>query len=94
MNNLEQFYKGDQNWIDFSSSFDEHWNGKKEQSELLNKCQGQQDFAKVIHFHLGKNAIKWMSASIEALDNLAPENCFKDEKLNQRLKVFLTRFPV
>ena len=90
---LEQYYKGEESWIDYSSIFGDDWTDSNTQLQLLNICNGKIDLAKVINYHLGEQSIKWMSSNIPDLDNLAPIECLEDDKLINRLKVSLIRFP-
>ena len=93
MGGLEQYFKGEKSWIKYSNLFGDNWTNTEFQLKLLEMCNGQLDIAKVVFYHLRDNSIKWMNSNIPVLDNLTPLECLNDEKLINRLKVCLLRFP-
>ena len=93
MGKLEQYFKGEESWIEYSNLFGEDWTNSDFQLKLLEKCNEKLDIAKVIFYHLQENSLKWMDSNVPALDNLTPLECLNDEKLINRLKECLHRFP-
>ena len=93
MGKLEQYFKGEDSWIKYSNLFGEDWTNSNFQLKLLEKCNGKLDIAKVIFYHLGENSLKWMDSNVPALEDLTPLECLNDEKLINRLKECLHRFP-
>ena len=66
MAELEQYFSGQKNWLEFSSNFDEDWKSSDFQKLLLNKLNNQADIAKVIYYHIGENSLKWIDKKIPA----------------------------
>jgi len=91
---LEQYYKGDKNWIKHSNCFSEHWIDSDFQIKLLGYLDNRIDLAQVIFYHHKKNSISWLNSKVPALDNLTPLDCLNDEILTNRLKVCLMRSPI
>jgi hypothetical protein len=93
MEKLEQYYKGDKGWKEYSNNFGNDWIESEFQSELLKQLENKIDLAKVIYYHCSEFSIKWINSKIPALDNLKPVECLKDVELIKRLKVCLMRTP-
>lgn len=88
---LEQYFKGEENWKVFFSCFENEWISSDFQNELLLKVGNQLDIAMVIYYHVQENSLKWICKKIPALDNLTPLECLKTEKTTKRLKECLMR---
>lgn len=88
---LEQYFKGQKNWLEFSSIFSEDWESSDFQKLLLSKLNNQVDIARVIYYHIGESSLEWINKNIPALDNLTPLECLKTEKTTNRLKECLMR---
>ena len=93
MEELEKYFKGENDWIEYSKNFGDDWNESEFQKELLVMLGNKIDLAKVIYYHCTELSIKWINSKIPALDNLKPVECLKDDELTKRLKVCLMRFP-
>ncbi len=46
---LEQYYKGEESWIEYSSIYGDDWTDSNTQLQLLNIFNGKIDLAKVIN---------------------------------------------
>ncbi len=88
---LEQYFDNEESWLKFSKLFKEFWNNSDSQIELLKLCDNRKDIAMVIYYHIGNDYKKWLNSKVPALDNLTPLECFKNDILLKRLKVYLTR---
>ncbi|WP_289063028.1 hypothetical protein [uncultured Zobellia sp.] len=93
MHQLEQYYKGEENWLNFVDLYNEFWNENNNQIELLKALNNNLTIAKVIYGKMGNSSLKWINEKIPALDNLSPIECTKNPELIKRLKVCLKRMP-
>jgi len=91
MAELEQYYNGQKNWLEFSSNFNEEWKSSEFQKTLLSKLNNQIDIASVVYFHIEEHSLEWINKKIPALSNLTPLECLKTEETTNRLKVCLMR---
>ena len=57
MEKLEQYFKGEKNWLEYSNLFEENQTNSDFQLKLLEKCNGKPDIAKVIFHHLRENSV-------------------------------------
>jgi len=89
MDNLENYYKGDNAWETFTKVYDEI---PKESRELINlffELNYKFDLTLVIYGKLGSGSLNWINNKIPALNNLSPKECLNDDILERRLKVML-----
>jgi len=90
---LEQYFKGQKNWEEFSDNFNDVWVNSDLQKSLLSELENRIDLAKVIYYNIGETSIDWLNKKVPALDNLTPLECLKTEKTTNRLKECLMRMP-
>ncbi|MEW7280264.1 hypothetical protein ABW636_16860 [Aquimarina sp. 2201CG1-2-11] len=57
MEDLEQYFEGEESWATFSKMFEDDWTNSDIQQHLLKLCKNQIDLAKVINYHLGKQSV-------------------------------------
>ncbi len=91
---LEQFYKGDDDWKDYVEFYSKIWNTCNYKDLLLSELGNDLNLAQVVYGILEDESLVWINCNIPALDNLKPVECIDDENLKKRLKVVLTRFPI
>jgi len=90
---LEDFYKGDEPFADYSQCFQSEWEAFEFKNELLSLVDGNIELARPIAYHLGSNFREWFSSSVPALSNVSPSECMKSPQGIKRLKVCLMRLP-
>ncbi len=88
---LEQYYKGDKEWLNFVDHFEEKWNNTDEQIKLLRLLDQREDLAKVIYALTLNNSFSYVRTPIPALKDLTPLQCLQRDDLIKRLKVCLMR---
>ncbi|MEK6352887.1 MAG: hypothetical protein V4796_12160 [Burkholderia cenocepacia] len=93
MNQLEQYYAGDDSWKEFSDLFVKY-KDLPEVQNLAKDLNGQLDLAYTIYWVAGpKSAQKWINSSVPALDNIRPVDCTGNPELIKRLRECLMRMP-
>jgi hypothetical protein len=90
---LEQFYKDDETFVNYSLCFQKEWEAFEFKEELLELVRGDVDLARPLAYHLKSSFSEWFTSSVPALDNLSPSECMKTSQGIKRLKVCLMRFP-
>ncbi|RWX51309.1 hypothetical protein VU01_11622 [Candidatus Electrothrix marina] len=90
---LENFYEGDQAFIEYSENFIEFWETFKDKVQLLELLGHDLVIARPIAYHLGENYADWLNSSVPALDNATPLDCLKTADGIKRLKTCLRRLP-
>lgn len=88
---LEQYFKGEKAWEEFSANFNNEWIFSDFQKVLLSKLNKQIDLAQVIYYHIGESSSEWLNKKIPTSDNFIPLACLKTEKTKERLKECLMR---
>ena len=88
---LEQYFKGQKKWKEYSSIFGDDWIDSDYQKLLLFKLDNRIDLAKVIYYHIRETSLDWLNKKIPALDELTPLQCLESEKTIDRLKACLMR---
>jgi hypothetical protein len=93
LNQLEQYYAGDDSWKEFSDLFAKY-KDLPEVQNLAKDLNGQLDLAYTIYWVAGpKSAQKWINSSVPALDNIRPIDCTGNPELIKRLRECLMRMP-
>lgn len=93
MDYLENYYSGDENWLFFSSLYEEFWIDNDISKLLLKKMNNNLDIAYVIYGKFENNSISMLNQKIPALNNLSITDCLEEEHLIKRLKECLMRMP-
>ncbi|MEZ5007636.1 MAG: hypothetical protein R2753_05720 [Chitinophagales bacterium] len=88
---LENFYKGDEDWRNRVTVDSKLWTNSVSQIELLEKLDNHLDIAIVVNGKLGDSSLSWIDGEIPALENLKPVDCLQSESFMKRLKVCLSR---
>lgn len=89
MIHLEQYYPGEEDWIQFSDLYKNIPHA--EISKELESIFKDRAVAIVIAGILGNSSLEWINKQIPALDNLRPLDCVDDPKLQKRLRTMLMR---
>lgn len=93
MDYLENYYSGDENWLFFSSLYEEFWIDNDISKLLLKKMNNNLDIAYVIYGKFKDRSIFILNQKIPALNNLSIIDCLEEERLIKRLKECLMRMP-
>jgi hypothetical protein len=91
--NLEQYYPGNEAWSNFVKAIPPEIDRYRLKNELVQSLGGDTEIAKVVFFHVGDGAIRWIAEPVPALDGLRPIDCVADQALIRRLKTTLMRIP-
>jgi len=93
LNQLEQYYAGDDVWKKFSDLFAKY-KDLPEVRDIAKALNGHLDLACTIYWVAGpKSAQKWISSNVPALDNIRPIDCTDNPELIKRLRECLMRMP-
>lgn len=92
MDELENYYSGDDAWNRFSDVFDD-LKTQPDVQTLAKTLGGHFDLACVIYGKVGPGYSRWISSHIPALGNLAPLQCLDNPTLLKRLREMLMRIP-
>jgi len=92
MAEIEKYFNED-NWIKFSSLFENKLDETSERLALLEILESDTRLANVIFAVAGIESLTWINQKIPALDNLTPKECLVNDKLKHRLKECLMRMP-
>lgn len=91
MNNLEQFFPGETEWLRYAYLFKNEWDKCIIKNEILENLEGHKDIAMVMYGYGGETTLRWINQKIPSLDNLSPKECLNDSLLLKRLKSMLMR---
>jgi hypothetical protein len=87
---LEKYFS-EENWLKFSSLFENTKNENLIKLELDRSLNNDTQLTNIIFAIVGVESLNWINQKIPALDNLTPKECLTNDKLKKRLKECLMR---
>jgi len=91
MHKLEQYYSGDENFIQYSNVFSDEWDRYTFKDELLTMVNNDVDLARPISYYAGDSFEEFMINKIPVLDDISPKECLGNQSGIRRLKTCLMR---
>lgn len=88
---LEDYYDGDDSWLENVAWARQYWTGSALQNELLVKVNHDLDLATMIYAKIGDDCLEWLETRVPALSSRKPINCLATPQHVRRLRVALMR---
>jgi uncharacterized protein (DUF2384 family) len=88
---LEDYYDGDESWLENVAWARQYWTGSDLQNQLLAKVNNDVDLAVMIYAKIGDDCLEWLETRIPALSSRKPINCLATPKHMRRLREALMR---
>lgn len=91
MKQLEDYYDGDESWLENVALAKQYWVGSNLQNRLLRRVNGDLDLATMIYAKIGDDCLEWLETRVPALSGRKPINCLANPRHILRLREALMR---